>query len=428
MTAPYSTRPLPPSFSPERSNSADSRELTSYTQVNVALQHDRFELQRDVLLWQRWIRYAAVVIAGVAAAILLGTSERAVAWVPLLLLAGVYFLFTAGMGLALRRAGRRPLATWVPWVVVVVDQAMIAASVYVSAPPAEYHRILILGFLVVQLTAFHFGQRLGSWAAALTLAGYVVLSRLVPPFVEGARPTLAVLAGNALTYAFVTGVLIATFGEFRERMNRLRVFVKRVELGDLMVRGYDEASDARPDDLTLLARSFNEMRERLMELIDTDPLTGLANRRSLETRLGREWRQARRRGSSVALLAIDIDRFKDVNDTHGHAVGDLALQELAEIMRRTARDTDVLGRLGGDEFLAVLPDAGWQGATTFAERLRRNVSEHLFGTSSQRLELTISIGVAIGLGTDPISIEELIEGADRALYKAKAEGRNRIAT
>src|SRR5436305_10330749 len=201
-------------------------------------------------------------------------------------------------------------------------------------------------------------------------------------------------------------------------MNRLRLFCKLVEEGDL-TPSIELGMDKRPDDLTLLARSFDAMRTRLAEQIGTDPLTGCLNRRALETRLRAEWRQAKRRGATVAVLAVDLDHFKMINDTRGHPFGDVVLQELAGIMKATARDTDAVARTGGDEFVIVLPDTGWQGALTFAERLRRRVDDFTFGPPGIPLSLTISVGVALARGSDPVSSEMLIKEADTALYKAK---------
>jgi diguanylate cyclase (GGDEF)-like protein len=129
----------------------------------------------------------------------------------------------------------------------------------------------------------------------------------------------------------------------------------------------------------------------------------------------------------VALLAIDLDKFKPINDTYGHPIGDLVLTELADIMKSTARESDIVARLGGDEFMILLPDTGWQGATTFAERLRRHVDEHTFGGDEASLQVTISVGVALARGTDDVTPEYLLEEADRSLYKAKTAGRNRIS-
>jgi diguanylate cyclase (GGDEF)-like protein len=181
-----------------------------------------------------------------------------------------------------------------------------------------------------------------------------------------------------------------------------------------------------PDELTLLARSFQAMHVRMAEQIGSDPLTGCMNRRTLEAKLRADLRQARRRGSSVAVVAIDLDHFKEINDSRGHPVGDVVLQQLAGIMKATARDTDSVARYGGDEFVIVLPDTGWQGALTFAERLRRRVDDYTFGPAGTPIALTVSIGVALGRGSDPISSEMLLKDADNALYKAKTAGRNRV--
>src|SRR6185312_9490303 len=111
--------------------------------------------------------------------------------------------------------------------------------------------------------------------------------------------------------------------------------------------------------------------------------------------------------------------------SRGHPVGDIVLQQLAGIMRQTARDTDAVARFGGDEFVIILPDTGWQGALTFAERLRRCVDDFTFGPPDTPMSTTISVGVALARGSDPISADMLLKEADAALYKAKAAGRNR---
>ena len=168
------------------------------------------------------------------------------------------------------------------------------------------------------------------------------------------------------------------------------------------------------------------MHIRLAEQIGSDPLTGCLNRRSLEAKLRADLRQARRRGSTLAVAALDLDHFKAINDAKGHAVGDVVLSQVAGIMKQTARDTDSVARVGGDEFVIVLPDTGWQGALTFAERLRRRVDDFSFGPPGTSLSLTVSIGVALGRGSDPITADILLNEADTALYKAKTAGRNRV--
>jgi diguanylate cyclase (GGDEF)-like protein len=151
------------------------------------------------------------------------------------------------------------------------------------------------------------------------------------------------------------------------------------------------------------------------------------NRRALETRLARECRQARRRGTPLTLLAVDVDHFKSINDTYGHPFGDYVLQGVADILRDTARDTDAVARLGGDEFVLVLADTGWPGAQAFAERLRCNVDGHAFGEGATSVAATISVGVAVASVIGDETPPALLADADRSLYRAKSAGRNRIS-
>jgi diguanylate cyclase (GGDEF)-like protein len=398
---------------------------SSFTQLSVAIEQDRAELTREVLLWQRWLRYGAVVILAGVVSLVSVLGGRADVWRPALGAAAAYITFQVLLASLLTVRGDDEAPPWLPWIATGADLAVVAALIYVSSTPAQYHRVLLLGFLVVQLAVFYFGRRLGVAAAAVLAGGYIALSLAAPAYLDGPRPVPSVLAFNTLLFLGVAAVVVRIFGAFHERMNRLRVYFKRAEAGDL-AGTYDADADRRPDDLTLLGRGFNEMRARLIELIGTDPLTGCLNRRALETRLSREWRQTKRRNGSLAVLAIDVDHFKLINDTFGHPAGDQVLQELGEVMRTTARDTDTVARLGGDEFIILLPDTGWQGAMIFAERLRRNVDEHRFGEAPNVVPMTISVGVALARGADSVDPETILESADRSLYKAKSGGRNRI--
>jgi two-component system cell cycle response regulator len=168
--------------------------------------------------------------------------------------------------------------------------------------------------------------------------------------------------------------------------------------------------------------------ERLAHLATTDPLTALLNRRALTERLTREMERALRDDSSVALLLIDLDHFKRVNDTHGHLVGDAVLRDVAELLLAGARGSDFVGRFGGEEFLIVLPDTDDDGAATFAERIRERVEAHRFRgrEADATLHMTTSIGVATFPAALIESVEDLFARADAALYRAKADGRNRV--
>ena len=387
-----------------------------------ALRHDRQALVREAILWQRWIRYLGF-IALVAMAFVFG-RDRSGMLLPMGAIALGYALCVALTAAVVRRANTVH-ETRLPAFLVTADVVALAGLIWLSGGPADAGRILVPALLVVQLAVFYFGRSLGTYASVVAGLAYVAIALQLPQRTPGARPEFSQVLFTFGLFVVVCGVLITAYGSFRARMNRLRLFCKLVEEGDL-TPALSFGVDKRPDDLTLLAKSFDAMRTRLAEQIGTDPLTGCLNRRALETRLRVEWRQAKRRGSTVAVLAIDLDHFKEINDTRGHPFGDVVLQELTGIMKATARDTDAVARLGGDEFVIVLPDTGWQGALTFAERLRRKVDDFSFGSATGAIGLTISVGVALARGTDPISPEMLLQEADRSLYKAKSGGRNRI--
>ena len=169
---------------------------------------------------------------------------------------------------------------------------------------------------------------------------------------------------------------------------------------------------------------------RLEALAHTDALTQVLNRRALTLRLTAEMDRARRYGSVLGLLLVDLDHFKRVNDTHGHLVGDHVLREVARLLAAQARSADLVARYGGEEFVVVLPETPLDGALVFAERVREQIAEHPFvGSSGQPMALTASIGVAAYAGhgrNAGHTVEELFARADEALYRSKAEGRNRV--
>lgn len=155
-----------------------------------------------------------------------------------------------------------------------------------------------------------------------------------------------------------------------------------------------------------------------------DPLTGVTNRRGLEEQLARAVSSAHRHRHPLSLLILDVDRFKSVNDEHGHAAGDRVLEQLAAVINRVLRTEDVVGRWGGEEFLAILPETGPTDALALAERLRATVeSTRVVLPGGRRLGITVSIGVDTSIDAD---IGDRLARADSALYAAKDAGRNRV--
>jgi diguanylate cyclase (GGDEF)-like protein len=175
-------------------------------------------------------------------------------------------------------------------------------------------------------------------------------------------------------------------------------------------------------ELGQVARALNVMADRIVR----DPLTGLMNRGELVRRLALELEEGSTPGRGVALLMVDVDHFKRVNDTHGHPAGDEVLREVARRLNTGHRDQDLVARFGGEEFALVLPDATREGATSVAERLRVRVAEApIPAGEGVQVTVTVSVGMAIfpGDGGDPAA---LTAAADRALYAAKRGGRDRV--
>lgn len=158
----------------------------------------------------------------------------------------------------------------------------------------------------------------------------------------------------------------------------------------------------------------------------TDALTGLANRRGMQERGRVELKRAKRSSAPVSVLLCDLDRFKNINDKYGHEAGDVALVQTAAVLRGALRESDALGRWGGEEFIAVLPATGAAGAMEVAERMRAGIANTTF--TGLREGATISLGVAtMSLIDDPATAwDALVKEADRYLYRAKNEGRNRV--
>jgi diguanylate cyclase (GGDEF)-like protein len=158
-----------------------------------------------------------------------------------------------------------------------------------------------------------------------------------------------------------------------------------------------------------------------------DELTGLLNRRTLLNRLNLEWSRCQRFRHDLSLAVIDVDHFKAINDSHGHSGGDRALAAVAAVLQSSIRQIDSVGRLGGDEFLIILPETAQAGALEVAGRLSRAIDMlRLPGAQPSPITVTVSVGVATWPQTPAISVTHLLHAADEALYRAKAAGRHRV--
>jgi diguanylate cyclase (GGDEF)-like protein len=273
--------------------------------------------------------------------------------------------------------------------------------------------------------AYSFGSRTGIVSFTMFGVGYLTTDLLMMGLKVTHAEPLRIIATAAL-WGGIVWPFMRYMTQIRDRLDGLRTYAKLAEVGDV---GTSDllTGESGHDDFALIAASLQKVHARLSEQIGSDPLTGCANRRGLERTLLGVCRLAKRRQSTVGLAAIDVDFFKQINDTRGHPEGDRVLRQLGAIMRTTARETDTVSRLGGDEFVVVLPDTDWRGAQIFAERLRSAVQVGSFGPPDAEIPVTLSIGVAVAETGDQLEPDRLMAAADEALYQAKAGGRDRIA-
>jgi len=223
------------------------------------------------------------------------------------------------------------------------------------------------------------------------------------------------------------------------------IFVSaRNATGDI-IAGLDAGADdylCKPfEPLELLARVRAQLRikdvtdrlaaanARLQALVDIDDLTGLYNMRSIYQKLENEIGRTKRNMSAVGVVMIDMDCFKQVNDTHDHLFGSFVLGEVGKIIQNNIRGVDFAARYGGDEFLVALSESTVEGATLFAERLRKVIASSTFTKDGNSMRLTGSFGVAVAESHNPnINAKDLVRYADHALYEAKRAGKNCVKT
>lgn len=232
--------------------------------------------------------------------------------------------------------------------------------------------------------------------------------------------------------AIVKPILRVTAGLDRARLSHGSVQLRREHIRELdnIARAAEEFGAALAqisERSTALEREVHERQQaqaQLLELATTDSLTGLRNRRYFMHRAGEEFERARRYRLPLALLMLDADHFKAINDRHGHHVGDQVLQALARRGQELLRDVDLFARIGGEEFAILLPQTDLDAARVVAERLRQRVASTPIATDQGLLTLTISLGLT-GFDATIIDFDALLCRADAALYRAKQNGRNR---
>lgn len=258
-------------------------------------------------------------------------------------------------------------------------------------------------------------------------------------FAEANRALVRNLIGIVLaTMLLLIGAWYGAGKYIQQRVNVLLNAARRVHSGDLDAR---TGMSSNGTELSQIGAAFDEMTQALQdrdkelqqllkllnEQVITDPLTGLNNRRYLKEFLHREFERARRSGSPVAAIMLDIDHFKRINDDFGHAAGDFVLTELARLLEKNVRGSDMVCRYGGEEFMLILPDATLDGARLRAEHIRKLVKNLALMFQGQPLGMiTASMGIAL-FPDHAEDADSLIRAADDALYESKNAGRDRVS-
>jgi putative two-component system response regulator len=224
---------------------------------------------------------------------------------------------------------------------------------------------------------------------------------------------------DVLTRAFDAGV-----DDFLPKPFNNAAMMARLRVGLRTLSIYDEIS-IRHQGSKQLNEQLTNMNNRLERLAITDDLTSLYNRRQTMHRLDEHWALSHRYQRPVAIITLDIDHFKQINDVYGHSAGDVVLQGVSEAFRECIRTTDIVGRIGGEEFLIILPCQTTQEAENCAQRCRHAVASREFVFGDHKIRTTISAGIA-SRRTDMSEAAELLREADAALYAAKRAGRNAV--
>jgi diguanylate cyclase (GGDEF)-like protein len=263
------------------------------------------------------------------------------------------------------------------------------------------------------------------------------VSPSITPFVMGTlicslaiflRPLRAawIFAGAYLVFAYAMGVTqIDPQALLFNRLNGLAATLMAWLLSFVLWRNFTTIH-LQQEQLGKLNADLQNKQRELQRLTRLDGLTGLYNRTTFVEVSRQELARAKRQASNTTILLLDLDFFKRVNDTWGHPAGDAVLKNVAFIANNTVRATDLIGRLGGEEFIILLPNTSLEAARGLAEKLRANIERHPTPWESRVIHTTISIGLASTTAAENRDFDHLYTGADKALYQAKERGRNQV--
>ena len=282
--------------------------------------------------------------------------------------------------------------------------------------------VLLAAAIPLQVALFQFGVRPAVLVLVTTLLWQLALMVLPDP-ASTAMPASAIWALASYTLlAIMSGLL---HHRVERRLAALCGLFDEAREGDFR-RAYDVEGDRNADSITAVGAAFNELRAELAPLVNADPATGCLNRRGFAIQLERALLDARRRRGEVALLAVDLDHFKQINDRFGHLVGDEVLYEVATMLTEAVSEEGVVARMGGEEFTVLLPWADAEAAGDVAERMMTRLRGRQCRALPPGTTVTMSIGIACERITDSDIGAALRARADEALYAAKRSGRDRV--
>ncbi|HEY4306904.1 MAG TPA: diguanylate cyclase [Gemmatimonadaceae bacterium] len=375
----------------------------------------------EIVVWQASRRLTIALTIGLAAILLRLTSVvKGPVW-PLFVIVPGYLGVVALLTVAIER--RRYVERRALIVLALTDVAAIFGAVALVTEPAFYSRALLITLIALQFTQMFFGRSSAITVVLGSTVGYLALMALA--WHRGVEVRWIDEVWLLALYLVVALNGMALHASANRRLTALVDLFAAAQRGDFS-RPFVEERGREPDGITLLGRSYNHLRSELASMVMNDPLTGCLNRRGFDQALEQTVSRAERRGGYLAVLALDIDHFKSINDSIGHLAGDTVLRDLAQVLTRSSRGGDVVGRVGGEEFIILLPDADMEMAGVVAERVRDSVRRHAFRTGRGSITVTVSIGIACEQVTDAHAGRALRARADEALYVAKRLGRDRV--
>jgi len=293
--------------------------------------------------------------------------------------------------------------------------------------------VFLLGIGVFMWRKGHIYARVFTVAWATFLLSVISNSLGYLGLVDGAFiQRYAIMVGSGIEILLLSWVLALRYAE--ERKAKVAAQAEALERAEEAQQTQQELNERleekvaeRTFELEITLRELQETNSELEQKSSEDALTGIYNRRYLNRQLEMEFRRAYREQTTLALIMLDIDYFKPINDQHGHLVGDQVLRALALLLQRLLkRPCDVVCRYGGEEFAILLPATDWEGAMKLAKKISLDVADYNFKTDAGDLTITVSLGVAVAHPEQYALAEQLLGAADQALYSAKSAGRNQV--